>query len=203
MVQINGSSGGGGGSFTPPPSDGGEYVYVNGAWRLKSQSFVMDGLSTQVVVVPTGARLVRMTGSAYPLVGNGVTAHVAVSGTTMLTSGYIWGGASFNTGTDATLIYPETSGSSAMFITGTANLTDFPHTFTAEMNLIRATTAKSFSLKCHGICHSNLSNRLLRTTLFNNWLDPAATSSLTLSAFEIVSGSTFGNGSVLEVTWAY
>jgi Collagen triple helix repeat (20 copies) len=186
-----------------PPNDGAEYVMRNGVWRMKSQSFVMDGVASQLVTVPAGAKMVRIVGSAYPLVGNGVTAQIAVSGTTLITSNYSWGGASFNTGTDQTLIYAESAGSSAMFVTGTANMTNFPHTFTAEMNLVRATTANSFSMKSHGICHSNLANRLLRTALFNNWLDPAQTMALSVTAFAIMSGSTFGNGSYLEVTWIY
>jgi hypothetical protein len=202
-LQSAGGSSGGGGMPSFPPSDGGEYVFVNGAWRLKSQSFILDGLATIVVPVPAGARMVRMVGSAYPLVGNGITAHIAVSGTTMIMSNYSWGGASFNTGTDQTLIYSETAGSSAMFITGTANMTDFPHTFSAEMNLVRANTSKTFSLKSHGICHSNLPNRLLRTALFNNWLPAGETAALSLTAFELVSGTTFGPGSMLEVSWVY
>jgi Domain of unknown function (DUF4082) len=191
----------GGGS--PPPSDGCEYVMFNGVWRKKSQSFVMDGISTQVVLVPAGAHMVRMVGSAYPITGNGVTMHVAVSGTTMISANYTWGGFAINTGTDGTAYYTESAGSSAMFITGTANITTFPHTFSAEMNLVRADATKSFSCMSHGQCHSNLANRLLRMTHFNNWLDPAATSALSLTAFEIISGGTFGAGSYLEVNWIY
>jgi hypothetical protein len=45
-----------------PPSDGNEYVRVNGAWRLKEQTFDLNGLAEQNVVVPAGAKLVVMNG---------------------------------------------------------------------------------------------------------------------------------------------
>jgi hypothetical protein len=47
------------------PQTGGEYVRVNGVWRLKSQTLVLDG-ATQVgvpVAVPTNARAVKFSGS--------------------------------------------------------------------------------------------------------------------------------------------
>jgi len=47
------------------PQTGGEYVRVNGIWRLKSQTLVLDG-ATQVgvpVAVPTNARAVKFSGS--------------------------------------------------------------------------------------------------------------------------------------------
>jgi hypothetical protein len=191
------------GGITPPPSDGGEYVYATGSWRLKSRSYVVDGLVSQVIPVPVGARMVRLMGSVFPSSGNGVTLRFAVSGTAMITSNYSWGGASFNTGTDQTLIYGESTGSSAMFITGTANMGNFPHTFTAEMNLVRVNTSKTFSLKSHGTGHSDLPNRLLRTALFNNWLPAGDTTALSITAIEVMGGTSFGTGSLVEVSWGY
>lgn len=47
------------------PQTGGEYVRINGIWRLKSQTLVLDG-ATQVgvpVAVPTNARAVKFSGS--------------------------------------------------------------------------------------------------------------------------------------------
>lgn len=72
-----------------PPSDNGEYVYINGVWRLKRQTFILDGVNAAIgssVAVPTGARAARFSGS---ISCNSATALVAtlrasLDGTTML-----------------------------------------------------------------------------------------------------------------------
>lgn len=45
------------------PSDGNEYVRVNGVWRLKEQSFAVNGVTEQVVTVPANAKMALIEGS--------------------------------------------------------------------------------------------------------------------------------------------
>lgn len=43
------------------PADGGEYLRVNGLWRLHRQSFDLAGKASQVVTIPTTAKSARIT----------------------------------------------------------------------------------------------------------------------------------------------
>ena len=53
-----------------PPSDGNEYAMVNGLWRLKSQTFNLEGLLTYEFNVPATAKMARFSGQ-YGLSVNG------------------------------------------------------------------------------------------------------------------------------------
>jgi hypothetical protein len=90
-----------------PPQDGNEYVMVNGLWRLKSQSFVLDGLINFDFAVPAGARAVRVYASLMPPnpggVSNSVLLKASLDGTTFLAgaSDYHYSGFIYYSGTSA------------------------------------------------------------------------------------------------------
>jgi hypothetical protein len=88
---------------TFPPSDGGEYVMVNGVWRLKSQSFNLDGLSQLDIQIPTTARLARLALSARLSATGQIYMRWSGDGTTFVAgaSDYIYGGAIHNSGSAA------------------------------------------------------------------------------------------------------
>lgn len=197
--------GGGGGGIAPPPSDDGEYVMVNGVWRLKSKSLILDGVPSPLSIpVPNGAKFMKIAGSVHPAVGQGLVLRASIDGTIFLGSPhYTYTGFVHNTGTSGIVAYAETVGQGAMFITGTANVTTYPQIFTAEMNLVRGSTAVAFSLKSHGVSQSNDPTRLRRTAFFSNWIDPAATAALSVLAVQLDGGGSFGTGSTVEFTWVY
>jgi hypothetical protein len=67
-----------------PPADGGEYVRVNGVWRLSGQTFVMDGLAQKDVTVPVGARAVAIAAVSGSTISNWLALRISLDGTTFL-----------------------------------------------------------------------------------------------------------------------
>lgn len=86
-----------GNAIADAPQDGGEYVRVNGIWRLKAQTFVLDGLTQLDVDVPATAKALRLDGViwwAAISANNAVTWRASVDGSTFLqgASDYFYGG---------------------------------------------------------------------------------------------------------------
>lgn len=103
-----------GNAISDAPSDGGEYVRVNGVWRLKSQTFVIDGLTQLDVDVPATAKILRLNGSiwwAAIAANNSVTWRASVDGTNFLSGAadYFYGGLIHYTGTPTSIHLPPTN----------------------------------------------------------------------------------------------
>jgi len=69
-----------------PPQDGNEYVMVNGLWRLKSQTLILDGLTGASAPVPVGARMLKMSGNVTQVAAasNSMTMRVSLDGTNFM-----------------------------------------------------------------------------------------------------------------------
>ncbi len=76
------------GGLTGAPMDGAEYVIVNGVYRKKAQSFVLDGLTNFDLAMPAGARAVRCYATLMPsnpaVASNSIIMRASLDGTTFL-----------------------------------------------------------------------------------------------------------------------
>jgi hypothetical protein len=122
-----------------PPNDGGEYVMVNGVWRLKSQSFDLAGLSTLDFACPAW----NPSSARIRLYGQNATGcyhamRVSPDGTTFATgaSDYSQGGFTHSSGTNA-FLNQAPGPNSHMILTGTADHTTIVQSLDLTLKLSR------------------------------------------------------------------
>ena len=192
------------------PSDGGEYVRVNGVWRLKSQSFAMDGAATFDISVPPGAKMMRARGSVQHVAGGGACAARAS-----------WDGVNFPVSASdyhsyVGWIHYSGSASPGIFhlvstVGSTMNLTFnndgaiVTDMFDWRQNILRPNSTVAWS----GLVNS-ISYQSAAANLYNNSQQRVAVmhtnagAVLDLKKFRFYpTNGTFGVPSTLDVTWSY
>lgn len=109
------------GGVSGVPNDGCEYVNVNGVWRKKSQTLILDGMSFATgasVTVPTGARAIKYRVQARWASATAfyLTFRVSVDGTTFLAgaSDYTVSGDYFSSAATTVSNYPPANSAAAM-----------------------------------------------------------------------------------------
>jgi hypothetical protein len=196
---------GGGGGITDAPSDNGEYVRINAAWRLKSQTFDLSGVSLLTLSVPSWAKAVSFCGMAFCDASGYVALVVSADGTTYFNgaSDYINAGANHQTGTS---LY-QTSGAAAnsvILVTAGGNATAFPHTFDGSMGLVRPDTGSVFDCMVYSKMVDNQAAFLHRTLWFHGFPQTTTTTALTLKGIRFANPTSVAwrSGSWLSVRWA-
>jgi hypothetical protein len=189
------------------PSDGGEYVRVNGVWRLKEQSFDASGKAAQDITVPVGAKQCRIMGSVYnsTIASTAVILQASFDGTTFAAGAgdYINAGAQHDTGTGG---YQNLalSTTSSVYITPLSTSIDYAHVFTFECLLIRPSTTQKFNGKVYSGCYDTSSTAQGRHQWNYAFLAVnAAITQLTIKALRIFPGGNFGPGSTINAQWIY
>jgi hypothetical protein len=196
------------GAGADAPSDGGEYVRVNGVWRLKEQSFTLDGLTQQDITVPTGAKQVQLVGNAYWLATvSGLGLRVSFDGTTFLAGAtdYSLGGYPSHSSGSAGFLGTTAGGAAFLPLTNAHDHLTLPALFTAEMNLVKNNTY-FFMFKSYGKSYYSLAQNLFSTI----WPVGFPATAAAASALRVVtlrvfwgSGGTFGPGSTVSARWMY
>jgi len=192
----------------PPPSDNSEYVYYNGVWRKKEQSFDISGVNTKDIPVPTGAKMVQIIGSVYPGGGtNFVGMRVSSDGTTFpaTATSYYNSALMHHTGSNGFGTITPTA-ATAMSLTAQGDVVALSHQFTTELQLTRPTTAQNFMGKTLARFGDSAAASVYRTFIWTNYVDLAATASLTLTALRLInmpSTVNFAAGSYVTVRWFY
>jgi hypothetical protein len=188
------------------PSDGGEYVRVNGVWRLSGQSFVADGLAQQDIPVPANAKMCQLIGTCFnpATTNNQVGLRISYDGTTFLTGAadYISAGFSHSTGTNAYLNYPPAT-SSFMVLSGISDVISIAHNFSTEFNLTRPSTSVNFNLKTSSTDYHSVASNIYSHLFVHGYC--AIGTSLSIKALRLFMsyGGNFGVNSTINVRWMY
>lgn len=124
------------------PQDGSEYVRVNGLWRLKSQTLVLDGVQTATVTIPAGAKMLRAEGivSTVTQLAACITYwRGSVDGTTFLSgaSDYFYVGMAHYSGSAGYTNMPGGAANLGYLTIGTDYSANQPHKFRALFPLTR------------------------------------------------------------------
>jgi hypothetical protein len=203
-VAVPASSGG----ITDAPSDGGEYVRINGVWRLKSRSYDVAAVSTFPFAVPTGAKAVEIEASVYVSTTSSVLFQASMDGTNYLTTtaDYRTSGPVGNTGTNLYQAWGSgiaDSGFRAMDGSTTAN-TFMPALLSGTINLAIPSSSMAFAARFSSKINDAAAGNLYRAWLGSSYVTPAsAGSNLAIKALRLFAGVAFGAGSWLEVKWVY
>ncbi|MET0166185.1 MAG: hypothetical protein ABW318_14420 [Vicinamibacterales bacterium] len=138
------------------PSTGGEYVRVNGVWRLRSQSLTLDGgnIATGVgAFAPVGAKMVRFTGRALwgPATSAGITMRVSYDGATWETTAGNYATSGVYFGNTATTVQNLPGTNAAFFYLTTAGgVANYGHAFEGLLSLTRLNTSAIFQGRVSG-----------------------------------------------------
>jgi len=183
------------------PSDGGEYVRVNGVWRLKSQSFDFTGKATQDVVVPPSAKMASITASIQPTAtAGGLYAQFSGDGTTFLTSSNYFSNGPYHTVSPAQYLTQSGRTGTGWELSGGHDNSTVPIIATVEMSLQRASDA-NFTYRSHSASYHST------TAYFTAWYSGYVASSVVPGILAIKAlrfyGVTGKAGSVLSVEWIY
>jgi hypothetical protein len=144
------------------PSDGGEYVRINGIWRLKSQTFDLTGKWFQNVTVPSwGPKIARLTWVASSVALNASLLRISYDGTNFETgsTSYTYGGFAHYTGS---MKFANLDAANAAYwlVTGTADNVTVPHRGYAEVSLTRPVGNPTFSMTGRGSSYNNAATAL-------------------------------------------
>jgi hypothetical protein len=186
------------------PSDGGEYVRVNGVWRLVKQSYDLAAKATQDMLRPAwGPKLARVT--AWAIFPSGVTRdmqlRLSADGTTFFTGSSDYGIAGYyhssSIASPGMTTYPETPQGFLSLTFGTDDAI-IGHKATVLVNLTRANTTNAFSAMINGTCYSAATGMF--THAVSGWVASATTASLTLGGLRWFAGGNTVSGN-LDVEW--
>lgn len=198
-----------GNAIADAPQDNGEYVRVNGIWRLKAQTLVLDGLAQVDVDVPPGAKVLRAEGSVWWSAinaNNAVTWRASTDGTTFQAgaSDYFYGGFIHYAGSAG---YANLVPSNEAFgrLSFPADTTTQPVRFRWLFPVVKSTNTNALHA---GTVNAGYYN----TPTTNAYTDAQFTSGVQSGAnlaikklrfFNGPVGSVFGNGSVVICEWVY
>jgi len=189
-----------------PPQDGGEYVMVNGLWRLKSQSFDLAGVSAVNIPVPVGAKLMKLDGTALiPTATNtSLGFRVSLDGSTFMQAAadYTHGGFIHYTGSTPTAVTALGSSFANGYLTYNGTNAFLPHVFRALMMLQR-TAGGRWDTNCVGSCYgaSGWQTSVNRIEV----METNAGSALAIKTVQVLSvpAIAFGAPSTLDLEWVY
>ena len=203
-VQVGGIQAG---APPPPAADNAEYVMVNGAWRLKSQSFDMTGTQIQSVAVPSWRpKQARLSGYAYTAnaVVMALTLRVSVDGTTYFSgaSDYTRAGLSHATGATSPGVGISTAtASNAWLFTVNGDNGNLAHVFNADVALERPdSTVSCFTYSSYGASFSNSAAVQYSKIWLHGFTALGMTSSLTLGGLQVGATANIIKGK-LTVEW--
>jgi hypothetical protein len=139
------------------PSDGCEYTRVNGLWRKKSQTLVLDGIVAPAgganATVPVGARAVKFNGQmSWNASANALSATMrwSADGTTFVAGAADYGYSGNYFGSVAgTSMLPNTSASYCLLCTS-GTVANFPVKFMGHLNLARTVMTQLFHGQVYG-----------------------------------------------------
>jgi hypothetical protein len=152
-VQVGGIQAG---APVPPAADNAEYVMVNGAWRLKSQSFDLAGLTQQDVAVPSWLpSTARFTGYAFHGGLAAMLMQVSSNGTTFpaAATDYNMVGWIFYTGSTGAYKQPLVA-SGAWTVTNSSDNVTLPHSLDVVVFLNR-NTGNNFTYQLRSYSYNN------------------------------------------------
>jgi hypothetical protein len=190
------------------PSDNGEYVRINGVWRLKSQTVDMNGVNSSDVTVPANAKMVIVTGALY--LSASTTASIgwrgSLDGTTFLTGASDYASAGFMhwVGSSGYTNLPVAYAGNG-YLTFGSDYMDIPQMFKGHLQLVRPTTACNWSFHAtfsyyYTAAANTYGDGIARSQL----LSTSAGSALAIQKVRFyTTASTFRAPSHLYLEWVY
>jgi hypothetical protein len=181
------------------PSDNGEYVMVNGVWRLKSQSFSLTGLTQQILTVPAwGPSQARLTGHFFVTAATSTHVKVSLDGTTFLGgTSYTSGGWYHATGSGGFVNFSPAAGANVQ-------VTSLADNVNIVNSAVVTTYLKPSSGGLYGVVFRGTSYNVAATNLWvdfqgSGYVSAAGVAPLKALMF-VTSGPVFGPGD-LTVEW--
>lgn len=192
-----------------PPQDGNEYVMVNGLWRLKQQTLVMDGLSAVNVPVPVGARLFKLDGVVItPTATNtSLCCRVSLDGLNFMQAAndYSHSGFIHYTGQSPAAVAALSGAYTQIYMTYNGTNANLPHVFRALMGINRpgAGASQRWDMNCVGSCYGAVGwqtnvNRI-------ETMETNAGSNIAIKAVQVLAAPAVacGPNSYVDVEWVY
>jgi hypothetical protein len=185
------------------PQDGGEYVRVNGVWRLKSQSFAPTG--TQNINVPLNARFMKLRGAFYHSATSTNQMRLSIDGTTFAAGAtdYTYSGNYFYSGSAAITKQPPLT-ASALTLSQTTDTISIPITIDLTLSLTKS-TVQTFGgmLRSMGY-HSSVTAYHTELSFAFYTSSSWATAATALKAVQLFpSAGTWLAQTVIDVEWVY
>jgi len=174
---------------------------------MSEQFFDLTGLSSLDIQVPVWAKGVQLIGNCYlpTNASNTMLLRVSADGSTFFSgaSDYYNIGCSHNTGSSGYMTNQSATGT-GIVLTLSGQDPVFPHSFTAEMTLVRpASPSQIFLCKTYGKSQDTAASTMSRTVWWEGWLSTAVTTALALKALRLFNfgGTACLAGSWLKVKW--
>jgi hypothetical protein len=194
------------------PQDGGEYVRVSGVWRLKHQSFVMDGATNFDISVPPGAKVMQALGTVQraSAAASALCARASWDGTTFPATAsdyhsYV-GWIQYSGGASPGMVSLISTVGNAAYLTFNNDAVTVTDMFDWRINIIRPASGVTWSGLVNGMSYQTAAANLYNNTQHRNGvMHTNAGSVLDLKKFRffISTGAAFGTPSTLYVTWVY
>ena len=200
-VQVNGPMPGAGDA----PQDGGEYVRVNGVWRLKSQGLTI-GPAAFNIAVPNGARHAKLVGRMFGTVsGLNPVLRLSMDGSTYQSgaSDYIYMGQALYTGSSGnpTKITPVTA--SFFPLGGYTDQTGTPIMFEIDLMVGKVVgqglAYRSRTWSYHSAATAGSQEYMYAGYSNGAWASPAQVMGIQLTT----SAADYAAGSYVNVQWMY
>ena len=195
------------------PSDGGEYVRVNGVWRLKEQNFTPVGTILDVTV-PANARMAKIVAYLYPTTATATQAAMVVSadGTNFCVTlnDYYYAGFIHGTGNAVpsnVINVPMTGASSLPLIPGNSTSTNDIASIIMTLQLIRPAPATNWN--AHIVSHVYLSPaaQLNSDFIYRGYITGASAAgsalALKILRFSFNGANTYAAGTSINIAWVY
>jgi hypothetical protein len=190
-----------------PPSDDGEYVRVNGVWRLKSQSADLGGRNFYDMLVPDwGPRMARLTVNVFPSMIQDTGLRLSTDGTTYPAgaSDYATAGFFHGSGAAAPGIAMAVEAIRPHFLmTVSPDLATLPARVQGLVGLTRPTAGSYFTYHGHGSSLVTAATVRLANNFIQGWSAAAGYgTALTLKGLRIFpTAGTWLPGSSSTVEW--
>jgi hypothetical protein len=196
------------GGITDAPSDSGEYVRVNGIWRIKSQTLKPSAVATQDVTVPTNAIAVRLGIAVFNTSISYLGMQISDDGSTFKTGGthYSLQGITNYTGSTTSPVKTTATLLGSLNLSDTNDLTpNFAVMVNGFMTLSRPSTSKFF--ECWSTSAANQAGAAFLNAQWQarTHVTAAATTSLTVKALRFLwpTAGNFAAGSIINLDWVY
>lgn len=205
-IQTNGPG------LTVPPNDDGEYVMINGVWRLKSQTLVLTG-ATKDVIIPAGARMVLARGHvlANAAGNNSFCFRVAVADTVTFLAGasdYWYSGFNHYASSATPTAVSNMAGAGASFgyLAFSNDTNTFVQVTDARIGLTRATASLNFHTQgTHTVYNTGAAIGYTDGQFRTQVIGSSAGSNLSVKAlrFLLAAGASFDANSYVYLEWVY
>jgi hypothetical protein len=193
-----------GNAIAEAPADGGEYVRVNGIWRLKEQTFTPTG--SQNITVPAGAKLAHVRATLWQPSSNSASMRWSADGSTFVSgaSDYSFGGFIQYAGS-ASVTQQNIANAAAVPLHATTDNASIPAVIDMMLVVAKPSTTQVYDAQWRSTAYNSAAAQTYAQWQFSVYTNNATLNAVTaLKAFQIFPTSiAWTAGSQINVEWIY